>query len=51
MIIKGKNILAFNRKSIMRVTFGLRNVSKASEQIDTSKLLENVVYLEMLAGI
>ena len=28
---------------------GLRNVSKASEQIDTSKLLENVVYLEMLS--
>ena len=28
---------------------GLRNVCKASEQIDTSKLLENVVYLEMLS--
>ena len=46
--IKGKNILASTEKYYAG-DIGLRNVSKASEQIDTSKLLENVVYLEMLS--
>ena len=46
--IKGKNILASTEKYYAG-DIGLRNVCKASEQIDTSKLLENVVYLEMLS--
>ena len=46
--IKGKNILASTEKYYAG-DIGLRNVSKASEQIDTSKLFENVVYLEMLS--
>ena len=46
--IKGKSILASTEKYYAG-DIGLRNVSKASEQIDTSKLLENVVYLEMLS--
>lgn len=45
--IKGKNILASTEKYYAG-DIGLRNVSKASEQIDTSKLYENVVYLEMV---
>lgn len=46
--IKGKNILASTEKYYAG-DIGLRNVSKASEQIDTGKLFENVVYLEMLS--
>ena len=46
--IKGKNILASTVKYYAG-DIGLRNVSKASEQTDTSKLFENIVYLEMLS--
>ena len=45
--IKGKNILASTEKYYAG-DIGLRNVVKSSEQIDTGKLFENVVYLEML---
>lgn len=46
--IKGKNILASTEKYYAG-DIGLRNINKASEQIDTNKLFENVVYLEMLS--
>ena len=46
--IKGKNILASTEKYYAG-DIGLRNVSKASEQIDASKLFENIIYLEMLS--
>lgn len=46
--IKGKNILASTEKYYAG-DIGLRNVSKASEQVDTAKLFENAVYLEMLS--
>lgn len=39
--IRGKNILASTEKYYVG-NIGLRNVSKASEQMDTSKLLENL---------
>lgn len=46
--IKGKNILASTEKYYAG-DIGLRNMSKASEQLDSSKLFENAVYLEMLS--
>lgn len=46
--IKGKNILASTEK-YYAVDVGLRNIVKKSELIDSSKLFENVVYLEMLS--
>ena len=46
--IKGKNLLASTEK-YYAVDLGLRNIVKKSEQIDSSKLYENVVYLEMLS--
>lgn len=44
--IKGKNILASTEKYYAG-DIGLRNISKSSEQTDSSKLFENIVYLEM----
>ena len=46
--IKGKNILASTEKYYAG-DIGLRNATKSSEQVDSSKLFENVVYLEMLS--
>jgi len=46
--IKGKNLLKTNEK-YYAVDLGLRNVVKSSEQIDSNKLYENAVYLEMLS--
>lgn len=46
--IKGKNILASTEK-YYAVDVGLRNIVKKSENIDSSKLFENVVYTEMLS--
>ncbi len=46
--IKGQNILASTEK-YYAVDVGLRNIVKKSELIDSSKLFENVVYLEMLS--
>ncbi len=46
--IKGKNILASTEK-YYAVDVGLRNIVKKSELIDSSKLFENVIYLEMLS--
>ncbi len=46
--IKGKSILASTEKYYAG-DIGLRNINKASEQTDSSKLFENVVYLEMLS--
>lgn len=46
--IKGQNILASTEK-YYAVDVGLRNIIKKSELIDSSKLFENVVYLEMLS--
>ena len=46
--IKGKNILASTEK-YYAVDVGLRNIVKKSEMLDSSKLYENVVYLEMLS--
>lgn len=46
--IKGQSILASTEK-YYAIDVGLRNVIKKSEQIDSSKLFENIVYLEMLS--
>lgn len=46
--IKGKNFLSTLEK-YYAIDIGLRNVVKSSEQIDYSKLYENIVYLEMLS--
>ena len=46
--IKGKNILASTEK-YYAVDVGLRNIIKKSELVDSSKLFENIVYLEMLS--
>ena len=46
--IKGKMILASTEKYYAG-DIGLRNIRKMSEQLDTGKLLENAVYLEMLS--
>lgn len=46
--IKGKNILASTEKYYAG-DIGLRNASKSSDQVDSSKLFENVIYLEMLS--
>ena len=46
--IKGKSILASTEK-YYAVDIGLRNTIKKSELIDSSKLFENIVYLEMLS--
>jgi predicted AAA+ superfamily ATPase len=45
--IKGKNLLKTLEK-YYAVDLGLRNIIKSSEQIDSAKLYENIVYLEML---
>lgn len=46
--IKGKNILTTNEKYYAN-DLGLRNISKSSEVVDSSKLFENVVYLELIS--
>lgn len=46
--IKGKNILSSTEK-YYAIDLGLRNVVKKSEVVDSSKLYENAVYLEMLS--
>lgn len=46
--IKGKNLLASTEK-YYAIDLGLRNIIKKSELIDSSKLYENVIYLEMLS--
>ncbi len=46
--IKGKKLLAAGEK-YYAVDLGLRNVMKASNEIDFNKLYENVVYLELLS--
>ena len=46
--IKGKKLLATGEK-YYAVDLGLRNVIKASNEIDFNKLYENVVYLELLS--
>lgn len=46
--IKGQSILSSTEK-YYAIDVGLRNVIKKSEQIDSSKLFENIVYLEMLS--
>lgn len=46
--IKGKKLLAAGEK-YYAVDLGLRNVMKASDEIDFNKLYENVVYLELLS--
>ena len=46
--IKGKMILASTEKYYAG-DIGLRNIRKMSEQLDTGKLLENAVYLEVLS--
>lgn len=46
--IKGKKLLTAGKK-YYAVDLGLRNVIKASDEIDFNKLYENVVYLELLA--
>ncbi len=45
--IKGKKLLQTNEK-YFTVDLGLRNVVKASNEIDYNKLYENIVYLELL---
>ncbi len=45
--VKGKKLLSTNEK-YYTVDLGLRNVIKNSEQIDLSKLYENIVFLELL---
>ncbi len=45
---KGKALLSTNEK-YYSIDLGLRNRIKSSEQIDFSKLFENVIYLEMLS--
>ena len=46
--IKGKKLLTAGEK-YYTVDLGLRNVIKASDEIDFNKLYENVVYLELLS--
>lgn len=46
--IKGKNLLSSTEK-YYAVDLGLRNIVKKSETVDSSKLFENVIYLEMLS--
>ena len=46
--IKGKKLLTAGEK-YYAVDLGLRNVIKASNEIDYNKLYENVVYLELLS--
>ena len=46
--IKGKKLLTAGEK-YYAVDLGLRNVIKASDEIDFNKLYENVVYLELLS--
>lgn len=46
--LKGKSLLASTEK-YYAVDLGLRNIVKKSELIDSNKLYENVVYLEMLS--
>ena len=46
--MKGKNILSSIEK-YYAIDLGLRNVVKKSEVVDSSKLYENAVYLEMLS--
>lgn len=46
--IKGKKLLTAGEK-YYAVDLGLRNVMKASDEIDFNKLYENVVYLELLS--
>ncbi len=45
--IKGKKLLQTNEK-FFTVDLGLRNVVKASNEIDYNKLYENIVFLELL---
>lgn len=45
--IKGKNLLATTEK-YYAIDPGLRNIAKKSEAMDSSKLYENLVYLEMI---
>lgn len=42
----GKEILGTMEK-YYAVDLGLRNIAKTSEKVDSSKLYENIVYLEM----
>ena len=46
--IKGKKLLSTNEKYYC-VDLGLRNIVKTSNEIDFSKLYENIVYLELLS--
>lgn len=46
--IKGKKLLSAGEK-YYAVDLGLRNVIKASDEIDFNKLYENIVYLELLS--
>lgn len=46
--LKGKNLLASTEK-YYAVDLGLRNIIKKSEVIDSNKLYENVIYLEMIS--
>ena len=46
--IIGKELLKTTEK-YYAADLGLRNIAKSSERIDSSKLYENIVYLEMLA--
>lgn len=48
--VKGKKLLSIQEK-YYAIDPGLRNVVKSSEKIDTSKLYENTIYLEMLSKI
>ena len=45
--IKGKRLLASGEK-YYTVDLGLRNIRKASKEVDYNKLYENIVYLELL---
>ncbi len=45
--IKGKNLLSSTDK-YYAIDLGLRNRIKKSEEIDSNKLYENIIYLEML---
>lgn len=46
--IKGKNLLSSTEK-YYAIDLGLRNIIKKSEKLDSNKLYENVVYLELLS--
>jgi predicted AAA+ superfamily ATPase len=46
--VKGRQLLMASEK-YYAADIGLRNVMRSSEQVDTSKLYENVVFLELLA--